>query len=69
MKLKERKATELRLKTVDELADSLVTLKREQFNLRFRKAQQQVTDTSRSRWVRRQIARIQSVLGEKKQVA
>lgn len=69
MKLKERKATELRLKTVDELSDSLVTLKREQFNLRFRKAQQQVTDTSRSRFVRRQIARIQSILGEKKQVA
>ncbi len=59
------KASDVRAKTVDELKDMLVELKKEQFNLRFQKATQQLESTSRIREVRRDIARVKTVLAEK----
>jgi large subunit ribosomal protein L29 len=50
-------------KTADELGDELAKLKKEQFNLRFQKASGQLEKTNRVRDVRRDIARIQTVLG------
>lgn len=64
MKLSERKAEVLRAKTVDELKDELVQLKKEQFNLRFQEANQQVQDVSRAKWVRRKIATVKTLLRE-----
>jgi large subunit ribosomal protein L29 len=52
-------------KTPDELADELAKLKKEQFNLRFQKASGQLEKTNRVRDVRRDIARILTVLGQK----
>jgi large subunit ribosomal protein L29 len=59
------KTTDLKTKTPDELTTELVALKREVFNLRFQKASGQLENTARVRAVRRDIARIQTVLGEK----
>ena len=54
-----------RATTPDELGDELAKLKKEQFNLRFQRASGQLEKTSRVRDVRRDIARIQTVLGQK----
>jgi large subunit ribosomal protein L29 len=59
------KASDLKTKTPDELKTELLTLKREVFNLRFQKASGQLENTARVRTVRRDIARIQTVLGDK----
>ncbi len=59
------KASDVRAKTVDELKDELVNLKKEQFNLRFQRATQQLEATGRVREVRRDIARIKTVLTQK----
>ena len=59
------KATDLRAKTNDELKAELGNLRKEQFNLRFQKASGQLGKTGRVRQVRRDIARIKTVLGEK----
>ena len=59
------KAEALRAKTVDELKDQLVDLKKEQFNLRFQAAGGQVENPTRAKLVRRDIARIKTVLGQK----
>ncbi len=56
------KAVDLLGKTSDELNDSLLGLKKEQFNLRFQKASGQLENTARVRQVRRDIARIKTVL-------
>ena len=58
------KAEALRAKTPDELKTQLVELKKEQFNLRFQTASGQVENPSRARVVRREIARIKTVLGQ-----
>jgi large subunit ribosomal protein L29 len=63
---KVNKHADLRAKTHDELVDQLVGLKKEQFNLRFQRATQQLEQPARVRTVRRQIAVIQTILGEKK---
>ncbi len=55
---------DLRAKTADELKDQLVDLKKEQFNLRFQVASGQNENPARARIVRREIARIKTVLGE-----
>ena len=60
------KAEELRAKTADELKDQLVDLKKEQFNLRFQRATGQLENTARVRQVRRDIARIQTIMREKR---
>jgi large subunit ribosomal protein L29 len=59
------KASDVRAKTADELTDDLGRLKKEQFNLRFQKATGQLENTARVRQVRRDIARIQTVLRAK----
>ena len=56
------KAVELRAKGPDELKDELLQLKKEQFNLRFQRATAQLENTARMRQVRRDIARIKTVL-------
>ena len=56
------KAEELRGQTKDQLTDQLVDLCKEQFNLRFQKASGQLENTARVRQVRRDIARIKTVL-------
>jgi large subunit ribosomal protein L29 len=69
MAKKEHRAGDLRAQTSDELADSLTKLKKEQFNLRFQRANGQLENTSRVRTVRREIARIQTVIGEQRRKA
>jgi len=63
------KASELRTKTQDELNDQLLQLKKEQFNLRFQKATGQLENTARVREVRRDIARIKTILAGAAQAA
>ena len=62
-------ATELQAKTPDQLCDSLVALKKEAFNLRFQQATGQLENTARMRAVRRDVARIKTVLNQKAAVA
>lgn len=57
------KAEELRGKSPDQLKEQLLDLKKEQFNLRFQKATGQLENTSRVREIRRDIARIKTILG------
>jgi len=59
------KAAEVKAKGADELKEMLVQLKKEQFNLRFQQASGQLENTARVRQVRRDIARVKTVLGEK----
>ena len=61
------KAADIRVKTSDELKDQLADLKKEALNLRFQKASGQLEATARVREVRRDIARVLSVLNEKHQ--
>ena len=56
---------ELQSKTKDQLAEELVSAKKELFNLRFQNATNQLTNTARITEVRKNIARIQTVLTEK----
>jgi large subunit ribosomal protein L29 len=58
-------ATNLRTKSMDELKTTLLDLKKEQFNLRFQQASGQLEHTARFGQVRREIARIKTVLGER----
>ena len=58
------KAEALRAKTADELKTQLLGLKKEQFNLRFQAASGQVENPTRAKIVRREIARIKTVLGQ-----
>jgi large subunit ribosomal protein L29 len=59
------KAEDLRQKTPDELADQLRDLKTEAFNLRFQKASGQLENTARVREVRRAVARVKTIIGQK----
>jgi large subunit ribosomal protein L29 len=59
------KSDDLRAKTADELKDALMGLKKEKFNLRFQQASGQLENTARVRQVRRDIARIKTVLQQK----
>jgi large subunit ribosomal protein L29 len=59
------KAEDIRTKTADELMTQLVDLKKEAFNLRFQQASGQLQNTARVREVRRDIARIRTILNEK----
>ena len=58
-------AKELHDKTVDQLRDDLVALKKEAFNLRFQQATNQLENTARIREVRRDVARINTVINQK----
>ncbi len=59
------KAADVRAKTDDELTGEIEILGKEIFNLRFQRANGQLENTSRVRQVRRNIARIKTVLGER----
>lgn len=59
------KAGDLRTKTEDELNDQLGQLEKEAFNLRFQTASGQLENTARRRHVRREIARIKTILTER----
>jgi len=59
------KASELRGKSPEELRKELESLLKAQFSLRMQKATQQLTNTSQLRKVRRDIARVRTVLGTK----
>lgn len=63
------KADDFRAKSADELATQLTGLKKEQFNLRFQRANGQVENTGRIRALRRDIARIQTILTEQHRAA
>jgi large subunit ribosomal protein L29 len=58
------KAQDIRLKSADELTEQLEELRKESFNLRFQAASGQLENTARVRQVRRDIARIKSIIGE-----
>ena len=60
------KIEELRAKTDAELQDSVIALKKEALNLRFQQANGQLKNTDRMRQVKREVARIKTVLSEKK---
>jgi large subunit ribosomal protein L29 len=59
------KAQDLRDKTPDQLRDQLASLKKEAFNLRFQKATGQLENTSRMQIVRRDAARVKTILNQK----
>ncbi|MBQ8942121.1 MAG: 50S ribosomal protein L29 [Firmicutes bacterium] len=56
---------DLRSKTIDELNQDLVEAKKELFNLRFQNATNQLSNTARITEVRKNIARIQTVITQK----
>ncbi len=67
--MKGMKATDLRARTADELSEELGTLGKEIFNLRFQRASGQLENTARVRQVRRDIARIKTILDERRRQA
>lgn len=58
-------AQDLRAKTDDQLKEELISLKKEQFNMRFQKATGQLQNTARQGQVRKDIARIKTILHER----
>jgi large subunit ribosomal protein L29 len=60
------KPGDLRAMTVDQLDDEALKLKKERFNLRFQRATGQLENTARVRQVRRDIARIKTILALKR---
>lgn len=62
-------ASDLRHKSDDELAEQLAQLRKEQFNLRFQVASGQLENTARRRQVRRDIARVKTIQGERRRNA
>ena len=59
------KAEDIRAKTADELKDQLADLRKEAFNLRFQGASGQLENTARVREVRRDIARIKTIINQR----
>ena len=62
-------ASELRDKTLDQLREQLESLKKEAFNLRFQAATGQLENTAQMRTVRRNAARVKTILNEKARAA
>ena len=62
-------AAEIRKKTDTELTDELIELRREQFNLRMQRATGQLGNPGRFKEIRKEIARIKTVLNEKMRAA
>lgn len=60
------KVSQIRDKTLDELDDELIKLKKEQFNLRFQRATGQLENTVRVRQLRRAVARVLTIAQEKR---
>ena len=67
--MKGMKASDLRTRTSDELTEEAETLGKEIFNLRFQRASGQLENTARVRQVRRDIARIKTILGQRRRQA
>ena len=65
----QKKYEDLRTKTDDQLTEQLVELKREQFNLRFQAATNQLEKPSRVKEVRRTIARIKTLQSQRARTA
>jgi len=63
------KPADVRAKTDDELRGDLDILGKEMFNLRFQRANGQLENTARVRQARRDIARINTILGERRRAA
>jgi large subunit ribosomal protein L29 len=63
------KAVDVRAKPADELSGMLLDLRKEQFNLRFQRATGQQEGVGRVRQVRREIARVKTIMAEKKRSA
>ena len=63
------KAADLQTKTDDELSEQLLELRKESFNLRFQAASGQLENTARVRQVRRDIARIKTIIGGRSNTA
>ena len=63
------KAADLRGKSADELGDELVALRREQFNLRMQQARGELTLVHEHSRVRKDVARVKTVLNELKRAA
>ena len=63
------KADDFRAKSADELAAQLTDMKKEQFNLRFQRANGQAENTGRIRVLRRDIARVQTILNEQRRAS
>lgn len=63
------KPQDLRTQSSDQLKETLLGLKKEQFNLRFQRASGQLENTARVREVRRDLARIKTILGERQRAA
>jgi len=59
------KAADVRQKSDDELTEQLIDLRKEAFNLRFQRASGQLENTGRVREVRRDIARIKTILNQR----
>ncbi|MEM7472158.1 MAG: 50S ribosomal protein L29 [Pseudomonadota bacterium] len=62
-------ASELREKSADQLNEELASLKKEAFNLRFQAATGQLENTARMRSVKRDAARVKTILNEKAKAA
>ncbi len=60
------KISDVRQKTLTELRDELIMLRKEQMNLRFRQASGQLESTARMRGVRRDIAQIKTIMSEQR---
>ena len=60
------RASDLRTRSDDELTEQVDNLGKEIFNLRFQRASGQLENTARVRQVRREIARIKTILGERR---
>ena len=67
--MKGMKADDLRARSADELTEQVEALGKEIFNLRFQRASGQLENTARVRQVRRDIARIKTILGERQRRA
>jgi large subunit ribosomal protein L29 len=67
--VKGARASDLRTRSADELSEQVDNLGKEIFNLRFQRASGQLENTARVRQVRREIARIKTILGERRRQA
>ena len=63
------RATDIRTKTADELGTMLLDLRKEQFNLRFQRATGQNEGIGQVKKVRRDIARVKTIMGERKRTS
>jgi large subunit ribosomal protein L29 len=65
----QEKGSDIRAKTPDELTDMLLSLRKEQFNLRIQRAMGQQEGVARVRQVRRSIARVKTIQAERQRAA